>query len=141
MKFLIQLISILLVIFEVKAQEPIADDSFRDCGYYSWDVISDYQYILIDTTIDNNIWQVGNPTKSIFISALSLPNAIITDTINTYPVNNESYFYLKFIRGGLSGYYFTIKHRYDTDYLIDGGTIELSFNNGINWYNIFDITL
>ena len=64
-------------------------------GFYRWDVISDYKYILIDTTIDNNIWQIGKPSKSLFSSALSSPNAIITDTSNTYPINNESYFYLK----------------------------------------------
>lgn len=49
-------------------------------------------YLQIDTTSSNNIWQVGQPSKTFFDSAYSPVNAIVTDTINSYPVNNHSAF-------------------------------------------------
>src|SRR5687768_4104081 len=47
--------------------------------------------ISIDTAA-GNIWQIGIPQKVIFDSAATVPNAIVTDTINNYPVNNTSTF-------------------------------------------------
>ncbi|MDA3953800.1 MAG: transposase [Bacteroidales bacterium] len=35
------------------------------------------------------IWQIGTPNKTFFDSAYSSPNAIITDTVNYYPINNK----------------------------------------------------
>ena len=43
-------------------------------------------------TNTNNIWQVGKPQKTLFSSASTTPNVIITDTINYYPNNNVSTF-------------------------------------------------
>ena len=42
--------------------------------------------IIIDTVnFRQNIWQVGKPNKSVFTSAMSAPNVIVTDTLNPYP--------------------------------------------------------
>ncbi|MBA3683111.1 MAG: hypothetical protein H0W73_18400 [Bacteroidetes bacterium] len=43
-------------------------------------------------TSSTNIWQIGAPQKTMFNSASTLPKVIITDTINTYPINNVSTF-------------------------------------------------
>src|SRR5690606_28661361 len=43
----------------------------------------------IDT---GSIWQIGPPQKSVFDSAATNPNVIVTDTINTYPINDTSSF-------------------------------------------------
>jgi hypothetical protein len=50
--------------------------------------------IRIDTSLSGNLWQIGQPAKNVFISAHSVPNAIVTDLHNPYPVNNTSVFYL-----------------------------------------------
>jgi len=97
--------------------------------------------IRIDTTIPNNIWQIGKPQKATFTSAYSLPNAIVTDTINTYPINNISVFYLG--TGGDWGknpnfHSVTIDffYRVDCDSLLDFGKIELSIDTGKTWINV-----
>ena len=59
-----------------------------------WHVINfdtSYKYIHIDTS-GQNIWQVGIPQKTYFNSSYSPSRAIVTDTVNDYPVNNYSYF-------------------------------------------------
>lgn len=126
----------MFLIYKVSSQEPLADCIGQNS--YNWDELNDYNYIVIDTLIDDNIWQIGKPSKKLFNSAYSQPFAIITDTINNYPINNDSYFYFKFVRNYVDAYSIWIKHRYDTDSLIDGGTIELSFDNCMTWHNIFD---
>jgi hypothetical protein len=94
--------------------------------------------IRIDTTVPNNIWQIGAPNKHIFKSAYSLPNAIITDTLNSYPINNNSVFYLR-TKGDFNkahSAFLTFKYRMDCDSLVDFGRIELSRDNGSTWFSI-----
>jgi hypothetical protein len=114
--------------------------SFSQWGYGSvnFDDSVDLFRISIDTSVANNIWQIGAPDKSVFASAHSLPNAIVTDTLNTYPINNNSVFYFR-----TSGDYNTDAHdavlefRYkmDSDTLNDYGKIEISLDTGITWQN------
>ena len=95
--------------------------------------------IRIDSTIPNNIWQIGAPYKHIFLAAHSIPNAIVTDTLNPYPINNTSVFYLT-----TPGDYFSKMHaatlnfwyRLDNDTLIDYGKIEISIGSSNTWKNI-----
>lgn len=95
--------------------------------------------IKIDTTIPNNIWQIGQPQKNIFTSARSLPNAMVTDLHLSYPINNNSIFYL-----GTGGDYWGDIHesnlffwyKFDSDSLHDYGKIEASSDTGHTWYNI-----
>jgi len=102
------------------------------------------QHLTIDTVSNpNNLWQVGIPNKPHFASAYSLPNAIVTDTINPYPVNDTSVFIITNIASGggfennhtviLSGQYFV-----DSDSLTDYGTIEFSPDNGITWIDLIN---
>lgn len=94
------------------------------------------EYVQIDTSAQN-IWQIGQPSKPFFDTAYSLPNAIVTDTINPYPNSNLSYFDIV-IEPQLFYYdmLFSFKHKFQTDTLIDGGYIEVSYDNGTTWSNV-----
>ena len=104
---------------------------------------SQLERLFIDTLSNpNNTWQIGAPVKNKFSEAFSLPNAIITDTINPYPVNDSSSFIVihrvsialdqdQYAQFG--GFY-----KVDSDSLNDFGKIELSPDNGITWLNVLD---
>ena len=51
--------------------------------------------IEIDSLNASNIWQIGEPSKTLFSSARSNPNALVTDTLNNYPVNDSSSFIVR----------------------------------------------
>jgi hypothetical protein len=98
----------------------------------------------IDTSYHNNIWQIGKPHKAVFDSAQSYPNAIVTDTLNPYPVNDTSVFVMKAIyyipNGPTQQWYaseqFTFGYKLD----IDSGEIarvELSLDSS-HWMNCLD---
>ncbi|MBI9038857.1 MAG: T9SS type A sorting domain-containing protein [Bacteroidales bacterium] len=107
----------------------------------NFDDSSQLYKITIDTTLNpNNIWQIGVPQKSIFNSAYSFPNVIVTDTINSYPSNDTSIFYITHIADYgfvwnhtviLSGYY-----KSDSDSLNDFGLMEFSPDKGETWINL-----
>lgn len=88
-------------------------------------------------TSSQNLWTIGLPAKPFFDTAYSIPNAILTDTINPYASNNHSYFdliipdYEEYLNLILS-----FKHKYQTDSLIDGGYIEISYDNGASWVDV-----
>lgn len=95
------------------------------------------KYFYIDSSITDNIWQIGKPQKIFFDSAYSSARAIVTDTLNTYPTNNFSVFNLLLLR--TEGFmWFDFYHKYDTDSLEDGGTIEISLDGGTTWGNVID---
>jgi hypothetical protein len=108
-------------------------------GHVNFDDTVNLNRIYIDTTIPNNIWQIGAPHKSVFTSAHSVPNAIVTDTVNSYPVNNNSVFYYR-----TSGDFNTDIHvsdmsfwyRMDCDTLTDFGKLEVSIDMGQTWINL-----
>lgn len=101
-----------------------------------------YPYLEVGNN-PQNIWQIGKPNKLFFDSADASPNAIVTDTINNYPINNYSYFDLKLSQANFPGYmglnvFLEIRHQYDTDSLIDGGFITVSYDSGNTWVNIME---
>ncbi len=95
--------------------------------------------IYLDTAT-TNIWQIGSPQKTIFDTAATLPNVIVTDTINTYPINNESVFSYTEVTPefsyGISAMQW--EQKLDMDYAEDGGIIEFSIDGGLSWQNAFD---
>jgi hypothetical protein len=118
----------LLVLFAVagKAQFSIDFENGNDSIYLS-----------IDTTDTNNVWQIGKPQKTLFDSAFSLPNAILTDTINSYPVNDTSVFYVWYTNH--LQFWSPILHfrfKINADSLNDYGIIEASPDSGQTWVNI-----
>ena len=89
----------------------------------------------------NMIWQIGLPAKPFFDTAFSAPNAIMTDTINPYPVNNVSSIILNNIdtsQSAVSAVHgrntLTFLHKYQTTQFHDGCAVEVSYN-GITWQN------
>ncbi|MEI6854316.1 MAG: T9SS type A sorting domain-containing protein [Bacteroidota bacterium] len=95
----------------------------------------------IDTSNHNNIWQNGTPGKTYFTSAHSLPKAMVTDSMNPYPINNDSYFTLEFPLNMFPGLFMSntcisFWHKMNTDTLHDGGIIEVKYNSDSAWKNI-----
>jgi len=102
--------------------------------------------IRLDTNIVNNIWQIGKPNKLLADSAYSIPNAIITDTINPYPVNSNSFFELNITDFNNFPSFYTwgemilsFNHKYETDSAHDLGYIMQSYDNGVTWYGLTDV--
>ena len=100
-----------------------------------------HNFIAIDTTYHHNIWQVGAPHKTVFNSAYSGPNAIVTDTLNPYSTNDTSVFTLK-----VPGYYPCFPYSMDEFVFyyqldIDSGVtakIEVSDDSGNHWTDLID---
>lgn len=114
--------------------------SFEGTGLYE----NDSRHKLFIDTISNanNIWQIGSPQKTVFSSAATPPNAIVTDTLNYYPINDTSSFILKHVANlGFSmpcDVTFGGKYFVNSDTLTDFGKIEISPNNGSTWINLAD---
>lgn len=95
--------------------------------------------IVIDTN-GNNVWQIGKPQKTFFDTAHSGINAILTDTLHTYPPNDTSSF-IYIIRNPYTQTCLTCMafwHKYDVDSLGDKGIIDASYNGGISWVVVKD---
>jgi len=108
-------------------------------GFVNFDDTAGLFRIYIDPSIPNNIWQIGAPHKPFFTSSYSVPNAIVTDTFNSYPVNNNSVFYYRTSGDFNTDAHFTyldLWYKMDCDTLIDFGKIEISLDTGQTWYNM-----
>ena len=118
--------------------------------YYDYDInfedSSQLFRVIIDTLkYPENTCKIGKPQKTIFNSAYSPPNAIVTDLINPYPANDTSVFLIKHVAQQgfvyphtaiLSGYY-----KIDSDTLNDYGLIEFSPDNGETWIDLINDTI
>lgn len=94
----------------------------------------------------NNIWQIGSPNKPPLDTTPYPPNALLTDTVFSYPVNNHSVFELH-ARKPLccpflcwSRMILQIAFISDVDSLKDGLYIEVSYNDSGVWTNVFNDT-
>jgi len=114
-------------------------------GQFGWGITfdnpSNLDRIVIDT-ISNPIcsWQIGQPTKAVFVSANTLPNVIVTDTQNAVLANDTSIFYLKRLRYNFQPYHIFILHflyQMDGD-STDFGIIEVSPDAGSTWVNVLN---
>jgi len=110
---------------------------------WAWGVDFDtplYEDRIVRDTISNPncIWQVGHPTKTVFTSAYSVPNAIVTDTSSPVPARDTSIFYLRHVRNQLLPFHiFTLHFWYQMDGdPTDFGTIEISPDTGNTWVNV-----
>lgn len=87
-----------------------------------------------------NVWHIGQPQKTIFDSAATVPNAILTDTINPYPKNNVSSFTFKiqpeYFEWGILALQW--KQKLAMEAGMDGGIIEFSLDDGFTWQNVFN---
>jgi hypothetical protein len=130
LSFLVALIS-----YGISAQNYY-EISFEGTGLYE----SDSRHELV--VEPNGLWQVGSPDKTVFTEAYTVPNAIVTDTANSYPTNANSSFLIKHVADLgfempnhvlLTGVY-----RVDSDSLNDYGMIEFSPDNGVTWVDLVD---
>lgn len=109
-------------------------DSSDPGNYYN-----QLQVVIPTDTLTPNTWQKGRPQKAIFDSAATYPNAIVTDTLNFYPVNDSSYFIVKvpaLTSWGVLAIQWTQK--LDLDSAADYGAVEVSFDTGQTWISVFD---
>ena len=95
----------------------------------------------IDTVhYHHNIWQVGKPQKTVFDSAYSMPNAIVTDTLNPYPPNDTSVFILT-VPGNANGWGWISQFDFEYQLNMDSTSIariEFSPDSGRSWINMHD---
>ena len=121
------------------------DSSVTGSQVFSYGVTQYFNYspfIYIDTLdYPNNQWQIGKPQKTVFDSAYSYPNALITDTLHACRPNDTSVCILKIPRNIWAGFMeFSFVYKLD----IDSGDIALmewSADTGINhWTNILTDT-
>ncbi len=131
MKTLISLIFAFSLIGNIQSQYP---------GDPLIDIMIDFNQndtlLKIDTSLVNNIWEIGEPGKPIFNSAFSIPNAICTNLENNYSANNYSSFQLNIVSNVFGRGILEFNHKYQTDLGNAGGYIELSYDNGKNWSNL-----
>ncbi len=92
--------------------------------------------IWLDSTAADSLWHIGTPQKTIFDSAYSIPNAIVTDTVSPYPDSANASFFVEFELGGVNPYV-EFYHRYDTETSHAGGIVEVSLDGGHNWVALY----
>ena len=99
-------------------------------------------YINIDTS---GIWEIGQTNTTVFDSSYTGVNSIVTDLDSLYPINATSTFNAVFKDhwGGVPNYLgiyspleIEFNHRFITDSITDYGSIEMSLDNGVTWYDI-----
>lgn len=102
---------------------------------FEWPFNSYSANFYIDTVnCSNNKWQIGKPQKAVFNDAFSFPNVIVTDTLNEYPANDTSIFYLR--TGGTYHALLTLGFYYQLDIdSLSTAKIEISGDRGVNWIN------
>lgn len=83
------------------------------------------------------LWQIGNTTKSFFLSGSSSHHATMTDTVGSYPINSNNWFTLKLMTVPPNPI-FSFWHRYQTSAGHDGGIVEFSFDTGLTWMNVIE---
>lgn len=114
---------------------------FGQSRFQFFDGADTLQFQSIFMQIDSNsTWQIGRPSKIIFDTAATLPNAIITDTVNSYPNNDSSSFTFQFdntlFLWGIAAIQW--KQKLDFESGVDGGIVEYSVDSGLTWHNVMN---
>lgn len=114
----------------------------QDFWELSFDDALSVDRVIVDTNSNpDNIWKIGRPSKITFNSSISNPNAIVTDTLNPYPVNDTSSFTVIHYAGmgwninypkvDIGGWY-----NVNSDTITDFGYIEFSPDMGNTWFSL-----
>jgi hypothetical protein len=99
------------------------------------------QYFIVNPT--SNCWQVGQPIKNHFTAAPSAPNALVTDTWNTYPMNTHSEFIIYHPDTLVVASQFANVWAYrwtqflDMEDKKDFGLVHFTIDSGRTWENLF----
>lgn len=110
------------------------------------EICNDFDSELVNLTIEEGQWEIGEPNKSVFQGSYSGTNSIVTDLVNPYEENQTSVFYFIYQDeeyGGLPNYLgmyspieIELHHRFLTNSEDDFGSIEFSYDNGDTWYDL-----
>lgn len=92
--------------------------------------------LLVLDTSSSNIWQIGKSSKFFSDSFTSYLSTLVTDTLYPYPAKNHSYFDILIPNHRGSNLIVSFLHQFQTDTLIDGGYIEISYDSGKTWNNV-----
>ncbi|WP_421753785.1 T9SS type A sorting domain-containing protein [Croceimicrobium sp.] len=93
-------------------------------------------FALIDS---NSVWQIGAPAKNYFQQAATQPNAIVTDTLNSYPINDSSAFHMKVpIWAPVGILAIEWMQALDFEDSIDGGILEFRYTDTSAWESAFN---
>lgn len=127
------------LLFIVGCYNTYAQPTFRQF-FDGEDTTKSSIHIVFEPNTKSNIWQIGKPQKTIFNMAATEPNAIVTDTLNKYPINNTSSFSFHLDLTNSFGNILATrwKQKLDLDKHKDGGIIEFSLDNGTTWQNAFN---
>lgn len=94
-------------------------------------------FVYPDTSA-NNIWQIGPPQKILFDSPSTVPNVLVTDTINNYPDSVNCYAWFNAIHEPIWGVLAVQwMQKLDLDSAKDVGFVEFSDDSGATWQNAF----
>jgi len=146
MKKLFTSVLLFFVCFRVRAQDEnvaIFDFDNSDTFYHYWvtytPLIMGDQLVINTVNYRHNQWQIGKPSKKIFTTAYTYPNAIVTDMLLPCLPNDTSVFILKLP-------YATLPYAWPLEWIsfkymldIDSGDvamIEGSVDSGVSWINI-----
>jgi hypothetical protein len=136
-----------LTLLHVLCTANVAAQWFEQYQYFEAVSVPGPTYLKVDITPSfQNIWQVGKPQKAMFNKAATVPNVIVTDTINYYPANNISSFIVTadFSSANTIPQLFALKlqwkQKLDIDINNDGGKVEFSLDSGVTWRNAFTDT-
>ena len=96
-------------------------------------------YVHINPT---GLWQRGFSQKN-YLQPNSLHEVLITDTVHNYAVNIEESFEIHWpvYPNSIFNFILSFDHSMDTDSSIDGGRIEVSYDYGQNWIDIYEDAL
>lgn len=88
-------------------------------------------------TNDADVWQFGPPQKTYFESASTVPDVLITDTINYYPDSVSTYAWFQVPQDALwaGGLAIQWVQKIDLDTNKDGAFVEFSVDSGATWQN------
>jgi hypothetical protein len=91
-------------------------------------------------TLDSaHVWQVGQPQKTLFNAPASVPNVLITDTVNACAVNaNASAVFPLSLIGPFGIMAMQWKQKFDLDSTADFAFVEYTIDNGVTWQNCFN---
>ncbi len=89
--------------------------------------------VIIDTS-GTSLWQIGDTHKPVFSTGTGASHGIMTDTLNPYPHNVNSFFVLK-VDSMVTNLLIEVWHEYQTDSAHAGGAIEFSTDSGLTWVN------
>lgn len=120
-----------LSILSTTVRGQVWDGYQGDSSYITFDTMQ-IEDIITDTS---TIWQIGSTTKPFFSQNLLPVRTIMTDTVNSYPTNANSWFQLT-IPAGYTNVIVNFVHKYQTDSLHDGCIVEFSTDTGATWENV-----